>query len=177
MTSQDFLVLLRGGVVGPGPGMPALPALADAPVPALPALADADDDPRLDAMPLVGPLPEGVVEAPVGAELAPVVPALPPLDDLVGPALPAFAPVVVLGYTIKYPDSHSSGIGRWYIQCKYHNRCFKYRQVNLHPDNRHLFAFLLAWAELGDSMPRELHTDPLLAPSDRDLEAALVHVP
>ena len=179
MANQDFLDALRGK----HDGLLMVPALADADLalgPPMPALADADDDPRLDVMPLMGPaLPEDVVEAPamVAAAPPPVVPALPPIAALVGPAMAAFAPVAIGELTIKYSDSHSSGIGRWYIQCKHLLRCFKYRQTNLHNDIRHLFAFLLAWARLGDSMPRALHTDPLLAPSATDIEAALLDVP
>ena len=94
MTNQDFLDALRGK----HDGLLMVPALADADLalgPPMPALADADDDPRLDVMPLMGPaLPEDVVEAPamVAAAPPPVVPALPPIAALVGPAMAAFAP-------------------------------------------------------------------------------------
>ena len=175
MPNADFSLLLKGASLE-NIRRRALAALEDAP-PVL-ALMDEEDeagsgDDRSDDLPPLAAPPDDVA-APLAA------PALAPAD-LVGPAdaLAALAPINVAGYCIKFTTSHSSGCERAYVQCDHpeHRRCYKYRQTNVDPDRRHLLACLVAWARMGAGLARAVHADPMLRPSDAQVEAALADIP
>jgi hypothetical protein len=56
--------------------------------------------------------------------------------------------------------SHANGIQRAYIKCPWgHSRCFKYKQVNLIPNQERMVAWLYTWALMGEHMTKEQHRD------------------
>jgi hypothetical protein len=66
--------------------------------------------------------------------------------------------------------SHVNGIQRAYIKCPWgHSRCFKYKQVNLIPDQDRMVAWLYTWALMGQDMTKEQHRD-VAVPSDAAVE-------
>ena len=60
---------------------------------------------------------------------------------------------------------------RAWVQCTSHDRCFKYRNCDLEPDELSLFSFLIAWAELGPSKSREEHVSQFLVVPEDDIAA------
>lgn len=66
--------------------------------------------------------------------------------------------------------SHTNGIQRAYIKCPWgHSRCFKYKQVNLIPDQDRMVAWLYSWALMGQHLAKEQHRDEA-TPSDTTVQ-------
>lgn len=160
MTSRHFASILAGQPAPP----PGAPALADGDID---VSEDGDGEGREDVLALMDDDDQdgALAEALVG-------PALAGTD-----AAAALRPVLVMGYTIKFDFwSHASRQQRGYVQCKFHPRCYKYRQTNLAPDRRSLIAFLLAWAEAGGRVSRNEHVHKHFAPTEAELAIATAHL-
>ena len=81
-------------------------------------------------------------------------------------------PAKCRGYEVKWDFfSHSSGIQRGYVRCRYHRACFRYRQTNLHERKTELVSYLYHWAVLGEHLSREEHVSALCIPDGESVAA------